>query len=208
MALAAARFVGRPSPRKALSRTAAPRRTDGPVGVSADFPPQGADGRERLFQLWIIRSRLCFPDSLFAVGQLKRRRGAVGGAQSPSARGRAVPSRAARRPPPPLCHCSPSPLRCCPLPPVAARCSSALRCAALRGAFGPAAPTGPRLIGTAPGGGGWGIGAESISGSQMPPRHPRRWLKTISIVQFDCLNQTDLQQIHLSFDKSITVSFR
>lgn len=56
MALAAARFVGRPSPRKALSRTAAPRRTDGPVGVSADFPPQGADGRERLFQLWIIRS--------------------------------------------------------------------------------------------------------------------------------------------------------
>ena len=121
---------------------------------------------------------------------------------------RAEPSRAARRPPPAPCHCSPSPLRCCPLPTVAARCSSALRCAALRGAFGPAAPTGPRLIGTAPGGGGWGIGAESISGSQMPPRHPRRWLKTISIVQFDCLNQTDLQQIHLSFDKSITVSFR
>lgn len=37
--------------------------------------------------------------------------------------------------------------------------------------------------------------------------HPLLELKTISIVQFDCLNQTDLQQIHLSFDKSITVSF-
>lgn len=36
---------------------------------------------------------------------------------------------------------------------------------------------------------------------------PLLQLKTISIVQFDCLNQTDLQQIHLSFDKSITVSF-
>lgn len=50
---------------------------------------------------------------------------------------------------------------------------------------------------------------KNISSPHMPPRAAwRRRLKTISIVQFDCLNQTDLLQIHRSFDKSITVSFR
>lgn len=50
---------------------------------------------------------------------------------------------------------------------------------------------------------------KNISSPHMPPRAARqRGLKTISIVQFDCLNQTDLLQIHRSFDKSITVSFR
>ena len=44
--------------------------------------------------------------------------------------------------------------------------------------------------------------------SHAAASHPRLELETISIVQFDCLNQTDLLQIHLSFDKSITVSFR
>lgn len=135
--------MGRPSPRKALSRTAAPRRTDGPVGVSADFPPQGADGRERFFQLWIIRSRLCFPDSLFAVGQLKRRRGAVGGAQSPAARGRAVPSRAvprgALRPLPAIVRRPRSAAALCrPSPPAAPRPFDARRCA------GRSAPPPPR----------------------------------------------------------------
>lgn len=60
----------------------------------------------------------------------------------------------------------------------------------------PRAPGGPR----APAG---GISALPHAAACQPLLE----LKTISIVQFDCLNQTDLQQIHLSFDKSITVSF-
>lgn len=65
---------------------------------------------------------------------------------------------------------------------------------------------------------GLGRGPERRAGTEPPPEEyqhfhiaaacqPLLELKTISIVQFDCLNQTDLQQIHLSFDKSITVSF-
>lgn len=85
--------------------------------VSVVSPVQGANGRERFFQLRIVRSRLCFPDSLFAINQF-----AVGGARRRAARGRAVqrraaPCSAARS------HCSPSPLRCCPLPPGSSRCS-------------------------------------------------------------------------------------
>lgn len=69
-----------------------------------------------------------------------------------------------------------------------------------------------------PSGSGLGRGPERRAGTEPPLEEyqhfhiaaacqPLLELKTISIVQFDCLNQTDLQQIHLSFDKSITVSF-
>lgn len=58
-----------------------------------------------------------------------------------------------------------------------------------------------------PGGGTATAREEYERFSRAARRRPLLPLKTISIVQFDCLNQTDLQQIHLSFDKSITVSF-
>lgn len=102
--------------------------------MSVISPVQGADGRERFFQHGMVRSRLRFPDSLFAINQL-----AAGGTRSPAARCRpAPPAPIVRRPRSAAALCRP-----------AAPAAPGPRMRGAARGVRPHSPTGPRLIGTA-----------------------------------------------------------